>query len=232
MPSRPYAAKSPAARGRPRSLRAKRAVLNAARALVEKGGYEAVTIEAVASRSGAAKTTIYRWWPNRTALVVDLLVQMAAIEVPPPAGRDPLGALRTELRRTAEVADAPLGRLMMSLLGEAQNDPDLRSALLDGLFHPRREASAKVIRQAQASGELRADVPPYLAADLFFGPLFYRMLFGHEPVTEGFINRVFQYVMAGLQGSPRQGDGARRSSRRAASGQVKRRDRPRSKIRG
>ena len=193
---------APAARGRPRSLRAKRAVLAAARALVEKGGYQAVTIEAVAARSGAAKTTIYRWWPNRTALVVELLVQMAAAEVPTPAGRDPLRALRTELRRTAAVADAALGRLMMSLLGEAQDDPDLRAALLEGLFNPRREASARVIRQAQASGSLRPDVPAYLAADLLFGPLFYRMLFGHEPVTDSFINHVFQYVLEGLQVRP------------------------------
>jgi AcrR family transcriptional regulator len=177
-------------------------VLDAARALVEKGGYQAATIEAVAARSGAAKTTIYRWWPNRTALVVDLLVQMAAEEVPAPAGRDPLRALRTELRRTAAVADGPVGRLMMSLLGEAQDDPELRKALLQGLFYPRREASARVIRQAQAAGELRPDVAPYMAADLLFGPLFYRMLFGHEPVSEVFINHVFQYVLKGLQVRP------------------------------
>jgi AcrR family transcriptional regulator len=177
-------------------------VLNAARALVEKRGYQALTIEGVAARSGAAKTTIYRWWPNRTALVVDLLVQMAAAEVPAPAGRDPLRALRTELRRTTAVADAPVGRLMMSLLGEAQDDPELRTALLQRLFYPRREASARVIRQAQAAGELRSDVPPHLAADLLFGPLFYRMLFGHEPVSEGFINHVFQYVLTGLQLRP------------------------------
>lgn len=193
---------SPAARGRPRDLQAKRAVLAAARALVEKGGYQAVTIEAVAARSGAAKTTIYRWWPNRTALVVDLLVQMAAAEVPAPVGRDPLKALRTELRRTAAVADAPVGRLMMSLLGVAQDDPELRTALLEGLFYPRREASARAIRQAQASGALRPDVTAHMAADLLFGPLFYRMLFGHEPVTESFINHVFQYVLTGLQAHP------------------------------
>jgi AcrR family transcriptional regulator len=199
MRSKSSLSRSPAPRGRPRSLRAKRAVLDAARALVVKGGYQAVTIEAVAARSGAAKTTIYRWWPNRTALVVDLLVQMAAAQVPAPVGRDPLRALRTELRRTAAVADAPVGRLMMSLLGEAQDDPKLRTALLAGLFHPRREASVRVIRQAQASGVLRPDVSPSLAADLLFGPLFYRMLFGHEPVTESFINHVFQYVLAGLQ---------------------------------
>lgn len=191
--------KPPAARGRPRSLRAKHAVLATARALVDKGGYQAVTIEAVAARSGAAKTTIYRWWPNRAALVVDLAVQMAGEQVPAPTGRDPLRALRTEVRRTAAVADAPLGRLLMRLLAEAQDDPSLRLALLERLFQPRREASAKVIRQAKSAGGLRRDVPASMAADLLFGPLFYRMLFGHEPVTESFVNQVFRYVLEGLK---------------------------------
>src|SRR5882672_11755593 len=102
------------------------------------------------------------------------------------------------------MVDTPLGRLVMHLLGQAQDDPDLRAALLRGFFHPRREASAKVIRQAQVDGKLRPDVSTDMAADLLFGPLFYRMLFGHEPASESFINRVFQYVLTGLQARPAQ----------------------------
>jgi hypothetical protein len=84
-------------RGRPRSQQARRAILNATRALVEKGGYEAATIEAIAGRSGVAKTTIYRWWPNRPALDGSA-GGMAAENVPPPSGPDPLVAVRTEMR--------------------------------------------------------------------------------------------------------------------------------------
>ena len=178
-------------------------MLDAARALFATGGYAAATIEAIASRAGVAKTTIYRWWPNRAALLVDVLVEMAAGAAPPPDGGDPLRALRTELRRSAAAANGLTGRLLSALLGEAQEDPEVRTALLEGLFYPRREASAGAIRRAQASGALRADVPPSIAVDLFFGPFFYRMFVRHEPLTAAFATRAFQYILEGLRRPPR-----------------------------
>jgi AcrR family transcriptional regulator len=191
---------TPIARGRPRSLRARGAILDAARALVEKGGYAAATIEAIAARSGVAKTTIYRWWPNRAALVVDLLVRIAMEAAPlPPTGGDPMLVLRTELYLVAEAAEALPGRLLISLLGEAEHDPDIRGALQQGLFTPRRLAVAKVIRRAQLTGALRRDVPPLLAADLLYGPLFYRKFIRHESVSREFVRQVFQNVLAGMQ---------------------------------
>jgi AcrR family transcriptional regulator len=199
MPPRPSPYPSRQAPGRPRSQRARRAVLDAARALFEERGYAAATVEAIAARSGVAKTTIYRSWPNRASLLVDVLVEEAAIVAPPPDGRDPLRALRTEVRRGAVAANGLTGRLLTSLLGEAQQDLEVRAALLEGLFYPRREASAIVIRRAQASGAVRSDVPPSIATDLLFGPLFFRMFVQHEPVTEAFVKQVFQYVLEGLQ---------------------------------
>lgn len=185
--------------GRPRSQRARRAVLDAARALFDEGGYAAATVEAIADRSGVAKTTIYRSWPNRASLLVDVLVEVAAAVAPPPEGRDPLRALRSELRRTAVAANGLTGRLLTSLLGEAQQDLEVRTALLRGLFHPRRQASADAIRRAQAAGALRSDVPPHVAVDLLFGPLFFRMFVQHEPVTEAFVKQTLQYVLEGLR---------------------------------
>src|SRR5262245_40868827 len=113
------------ARGRPRSERARRAVLNSARALVQKGGYATATIEAISERSGVAKTTIYRWWPNQAALVVELLFELAARAVPEPAGPEPLAAVRTEMRGIAGQARRLPGKLLTSLLGEAQRDPGI-----------------------------------------------------------------------------------------------------------
>lgn len=197
------AARSPSPRGRPRSLRAKRAILDAVHELVEKGGYHAATMEATAERAGVAKTTIYRWWPNRPALVVDVLFEMGATTAPPPAGGDPIRALRTELRLVGEAVDALPGRLLTSLLGEAQRDPEVHEALVERLFNPRRKATAKVIRRAQLSGVLRRDVPPLVAVDLLYGPLFHRVLVLHQTVSGTFVKQVFQNVLAGLL--PRRG---------------------------
>jgi len=205
-------ARPAAAGGRPRSERAQRAILTAAGELFQKGGYPAATIEAIAARSGVAKTTIYRWWPHRAALMVELLLTMAAQAAPPPAGPDPMRALRAELHSVAEAVDAPPGRLLMALLSDALTDPEVRDALLVGLFAPRRKATANVIRKAQELGSLRADASPELAVDLFFGPLFYRTLIRQEPATDGFLRQLYENVMKGLEPTSR---GRKRPATRA-----------------
>lgn len=186
-------------RGRPRSERVRRAILDATRAVVEQGGYAAATIETIAARAHVAKSTIYRWWPNRAALVVDLLMEMAADAVPMPSGRDPLLAVRKEMGGIAAAADHLMGRLLTSLVSEAQHDPEIRAALLEGLFHPRSEATAKMVRKAQAAGLVREDIPAHVAVDLLVGPLFYRMLLRHQPLNAAFVSQVFRVVTAGLE---------------------------------
>jgi AcrR family transcriptional regulator len=195
--------------GRPRSQQARRAVLGAARALVEKSGYPAATIEAIAARSGVAKTTIYRWWPDRPALLVDLLAEISAEAVPLAAGGDPMKALQTELRLIAEAGDMLLGQLFSSLLAEAQHDREVRAALIDRLFDPRRKAMARVVRKAQEIGVIRGDVPASLVVELLVGPLFVRMFVRHEPLTSRFAGHVFEQVLEGLAPHPR-ARGARR----------------------
>jgi AcrR family transcriptional regulator len=190
---------APGTPGRPRSEQARRAVLDAARAQFEEQGYAAATIEAISARSGVAKTTIYRWWSSRAAILVDVLVEMAIALVPPPRGGDPMRAMSTELRGIAGAINGPLGRLLTSLLGDAQAEPQVRSALIERLFRPRSQASASNIARAQASGALRPDVPSHVAIDLLVGPLFYRMFVQHEPVTDTFVKQVLQYVVEGLQ---------------------------------
>ena len=196
--------RGPAApRGRPRSLKAQVAVFDAARALVEEGGYPAATIEAIAARSGVAKTTIYRRWPSRGALFVDLMAQITDRDLPHLSGPDPLRALHNELRTAAGNVDRVPGRVLTSLLWEAQHDPEVRKALLERVLLPRRESRVRAIRQAQESGALRRDLPPNVAVDLLWGPLFYRMWVRHEPIDASFVTQVFKNAMAGI--GPRAG---------------------------
>lgn len=201
-------------------------MLNATRALFEEGGYAAATIEAIAARSGVAKTTIYRWWHNRPTLVVELLLEVAANAAPLPTGRDPMQAIRTELRRVTEAADALPGRLLLALLSEAQRDVEVRNALLHGLFDPRRQATARVIRQAQSSGVIRKNVAPLVAVDLLFGPIFYRRFVRQEPVSRSYVNVVYQNVLDGL--TCRSGSAAANGGRakRGAQGRAKRKKAP------
>jgi AcrR family transcriptional regulator len=186
-------------------------VLAAARELFEERGYDAATIDAVAARSGVAKTTIYRWWPNRASLLVEVLAEVHTAAVPLPAGGEPVRAIVGELRDAAEALNGLTGKLLSALLGKAQHDPEVREELLDGLFRPRRASTARVLRRAQETGAIRPDVPPDIAADLLFGPLFYRMLVRHGPVTKAFMMQVFRYAMDGLH-APSPARAARRRS--------------------
>jgi AcrR family transcriptional regulator len=205
------------ARGRPRSEQARRAILTAALELVRDEGYRAATIDSVARRAGVARTTIYRWWPSIAALLVDVLLELGTVTAPPPApGGDPLRAIRLEMRRIAAVTTELTGRLYGVLVGEAQHDPQIRVELLERLIYPRREATARVVREAQARGLLRDDVHPTVVTDLFYGPIFYRMLSGHEPTTERFATQVFERVRDGLAPSETKrigGKGKRPSTR-------------------
>src|SRR5262245_44593321 len=156
-----------AARGRPRNPDADRAVLNAASELLEERGYAAATIEEIAARSGVAKTTIYRRWPNRPAIVVELLLHVAARAAPPShPGEEPRRALHRELHRVAVAAEGLGGRILIALLGEAEREPELREALVQGLFTPRRKATAAVVEHGQQTGVFRSGIPPLVATDL------------------------------------------------------------------
>jgi AcrR family transcriptional regulator len=182
------------------------AILDATRKLIAEGGYQAATIEAISARSGVAKTTIYRWWPNRAVLAIDVLVELSNIAAPLPAGRDALKALRTELRRVARAANDLPGQLLVSLLSEAQNDLVTRAALEEKLFMPRRQATARIIEQAQAQGTIKRQIPAMCAGDMLFGPLFYRKFIRHVPATEQFVNELWEYAMVGL--GPQSADAA------------------------
>jgi AcrR family transcriptional regulator len=186
-------------RGRPRSEQAHRAILTATLEILRDEGWVALTIDAIAKRAGVARTTIYRWWPSSSVVAVDVLVELGASVAPPPLGvGDPLRAIRLEMRRIAAVATELPGRLLCAVLGEAQHDPVVRGALFERLIFPRREATLRVIRDAQARGLLRDDLSPNAIADMFYGPIFYRMLMGHEPPTERFATQTFERVLVGL----------------------------------
>ena len=174
-------------------------MLEAAGELLKKGGYRATTIEAISARSGVAKTTIYRSWSNRAALVVELLLQRADHAAPPATiGKNMLRGIHDEMQRVATAAQGEVGKLLLSLVAEAQHDREVRDALVKGLFAPRRAATAEVIHAAQASGLLRADIAPPTIGDLLFGPLFYRSMIRQEPVTAEFVSQVFEAALGGV----------------------------------
>lgn len=179
----------------PRVARSRRAILEAAVGLLVEHGFAGTTIEAIAARSGAAKTTIYRHWPDKHAVV------RAAVEsIVPPAAPSDTGSLRGDLVAFAHDLDrilhtAPTSALVPGLIDAAERDPGL-AEVLAGFTAQRRKPVHEAVARAVERGEIE-DVE--FVADLFLGPLFYRRLLSREPLSEAFVNRVVAAALAGTR---------------------------------
>src|SRR6202035_327517 len=115
------AAAEAAPRGRPRSEKAHKAVLDAAAELLLARGLSAVSMDVVAERAGVSKATIYRWWPTKETLALDAVFRAWA-DTPPPRDTGSLrGDLLSIIRPWARLARSqPYGRVIAGLLTEAQ----------------------------------------------------------------------------------------------------------------
>ncbi len=190
-----------------RSGRAHRAVLAAAIELFEAVGYPRLTIDAIAARAGVSKATIYRWWPNKAAVVMEAFLATVEPDIAfPDSGstRDDLVEQAAALARL--LTERHLGQLVLALLGEAQTDADLATALREGWQRPRRDAGREVLQRAVDRGELRPDCDSDLVLDGIYGPIYLRLLFGHAPLDRSEIRKVVDQALHRVTRGP-SGDG-------------------------
>jgi AcrR family transcriptional regulator len=185
--------------GRPRSERARRAILQAANELLESEGFAAVTVEAIAERAGVSKATIYRWWPNRAAVVMDGFLSIVSSEVPFPHTGHAREDIRIHMRRLAEAFSGKIGRTVAALIAEGQADPELAEALRSRWLSVRRAEAREILELGIGRGELRVDLDPEVAVDVLYGPIYYRMLVGHAPLDDDFADALADHAFAGLR---------------------------------
>jgi AcrR family transcriptional regulator len=184
--------------GRPRSERAHRAILQAANELLESDGFAAVTVEAIAERAGVSKATVYRWWPNRAAVVMDGFLSIVSSEVPFPHTGHAREDIRIHMRRLAEAFSGKIGRTVAALIAEGQSDPELAQALRSRWLSVRRTEAREILELGIERGELRDDIDLEVAVDVLYGPIYYRMLVGHGPLDDDFADALADHVFAGL----------------------------------
>ena len=188
-------------RGRPRSERARKAILEAASELLLARGLSAVSMDAVAERAGVSKATIYRWWPTKETLALDALYTKWAAARPHPRDTGSLrGDLLSMLRPWARLAGSrPYGRVVAALLTEAQTDPVFAAEYRQRFVEPRREQAREIFRRAIERGEIPADTKVEVALDLLYGPLYHRLLHGHAPLNDRFVREVIDMVLDGVR---------------------------------
>jgi AcrR family transcriptional regulator len=187
-------------RGRPRSERARKAVLEAAAELLLARGLAAVSMDAVAEQAGVSKATIYRWWPSKEALALDALYTDWADSEPVVRDTGTLrGDLLALLRPWARLAAGkPYARVVAALLTEAQTDPAFGEEYRRRVVEPRRELAKTVFLRAIERGEINPATKIDVALDLVYGPLYHRLLHGHAKLNDRFVQDVVDLVLSGL----------------------------------
>ena len=185
-------------RGRPRDEDARKRILQAALDLMNETAFAQVTAEAIAERAGTGKATLYRWWPNKAAVVIEAFREAITPELPL---RD-TGSLREDLtaqvRNFARVLSGPGGRMLRSFIVAARSDPDVAAAFRSIWSDPRRAEAKAMLRRKQATGQLRKDADLDLVLDSLYGPLYYRFLVKNEPPSQKYAEALAEMVVAGL----------------------------------
>src|SRR5689334_3658570 len=189
-------------RGRPRSEKAHKAILDAAADLLLARGLSAVSMDAVAERAGVSKATIYRWWPTKETLALDALYTEWAGFQPDP--RD-TGSLRGDLLALlgpwarAVRSHHPYARVIAALLTKVHTDPPFAAEDHKRLVEPRRDQARTLFHRAIERGEIPASTNVEVAVDLVYGPLWHRFLHGHAPLNDRFVQDVVTAALSGLQ---------------------------------
>jgi len=188
-----------------RNERSKQKILDTTRELLnEEGGVRALTIEAVAARSGVAKTTIYRRWRDKWELALDA----AMIDVLPTFD-DPVdvGDTRKELITFVNSAirtmgSKPYGPALQGLVSEVATDPQLARVYRDYVVDPRRRQIQAVIERGIERGDLRPDTDPRLVQELLIGPIYYRLLFSGPPFGRNLGAQLVDVILDGFRTRP------------------------------
>jgi AcrR family transcriptional regulator len=193
-------AKSP---GRPRDEAAHGRIRDAALELLEEVGFSNVTCDAIAQRSGASKATIYRWWPNKVAVIIDAYVESVTPELPILETATLEEWVTVHLRQFAKVLAGRNGRVLAAVIAAAQNDPEVEAAFLSHWIKPRRALSRKGLQKFKNQGLLpeRFDIEQVL--DAMYGPLHFLLMVRHGKPTPAYAESLAAMLVHGL--APRRG---------------------------
>jgi AcrR family transcriptional regulator len=188
---------APRGRGRPRDEVARSRILESALLTLEDLGFAGATCDAIAERAGASKATIYRWWPNKSAVILEALRETVAQELPFPDTGDLHQDIRLQLHNFRKLLNGPRGGAMKAFIAAAQSDAEVAEAFRSVWVLPRRAAATRTLERYRGIS-LRANVNLDLVMDIMYGPLYYRLLIGHAPISCQYINDLADSVLSSI----------------------------------
>lgn len=190
-----HASKGP---GRPRDEEVRKRILNSAAQLLEDLCFEDITVDAIAEASGAGKATIYRWWPNKAAVLIEAFRERIAQELPFPNSGDFRNDIRQLLQNFTEIIyKGRRGKVFRAFISGAQADPEIAKAFREIWIRPRRAEAKKLFERLIAEGIADAGLDPDLAVEFVFSPLYYRLLTGWGEITPEYLDRLVDTALKG-----------------------------------
>lgn len=175
-----------------RSERTRLAVLAATSDLLTKVGYDGLTVEAIATRAGVHRTTVYRRWPELPELVADAMAEHAGRAIPIPD----TGNVAEDLRQLARAVAANLAspgqrRRAASIVAAASHSPEVAERA-HAFWAARMQAARAIIQRAIDRGELSEEVDASLLVEAIVAPIWFRALATGAPITEDVLDRLVQ----------------------------------------
>ncbi len=188
-------------RGRPRNPITQTSILTASYELLLESGFKGVTVEKIAERAEVSKATIYKWWPNKAAVVMDGFLAAATNRLPVPDTGSVFEDVLIHATNLCRFMESQQGRIIAEIIGEGQQDKVLMEACRSRYIHPRRSEAVMMMSRGIERGELRKELDLAICVDLLYGPIFYRMLVTGEPLRDEFVKQLVEAAFRGLQPS-------------------------------
>jgi AcrR family transcriptional regulator len=191
--------------GRPRSENARQAILRSTLKLLRRAGFAQLSIEAIAADAGVGKTTVYRWWPNKGALVVDAFASSTEEELRFPDSGSAYRDMAHQMNQFLAVLRSPRGRIVKAVIAAGQSDRKLLEEFRNRLLRPRRQGAYRTLRRGIERGELPAGLDLDLVLDILYGAMYMRFLIRHDELSEDYINNVCRLVLDGAAAAAPEG---------------------------
>ena len=186
-------------RGRPRNVEAQKSILSASYELLLENGFQAVTVDKIAERAQVSKATIYKWWPNKAAVVMDGFLHAATARLPVPDTGSAFNDILIHATNLTGFLISREGTIITELLGEGQFDSGLAEAYRARFFRPRRLEARSLLEKGVQRGELKKNLDIGICIDLIYGPIFYRLLVTGETLDETYVQHLVINAFEGIR---------------------------------
>lgn len=185
--------------GRPRDEDTRTRILASAERLLQERCFDDITVDAIAEHSGSGKATVYRWWPNKAAVLIEAFRERISRDLPFPDTGDFRKDVRQQLQNFTEIIYwGKRGKVFRSFIAGAQGDAEIAKAFREMWIRPRRAEARKLFERHIANGTARKDLDPDLAIEILFSPLYYRLLTGWGEITPEYLDDLVDTVMPAL----------------------------------